>query len=542
MIPTKSPAGAGNDAMRATALQWIAENQERFSAFNARIWSHAEPAWREYRSVRDYVELLCGEGFTVEEGSGGMPTAFAAQWSQGEGGPVLASFSEYDAVPGNSQQVVPYQASREGLHPYTAGHTDPHSVLGTAALTAILGAKAAMQAHGVAGTLKLFGEPAEKVCGSKPIHAAKGYYDGLDAAVVWHPWPSNTVTSDTHFGAYWSAVISFEADSPETWIDPTLVPIEGAHAQARCPGALDALCLMYTTTKYTKEAMFPHAGSWTLNEFVLGDGGATSDNLPPRFSQIQYSWRASSLGIQEQIWRVLANNARHVAATTGCRAFVRWVTKTRVGVPNQAMTDLTWKNLQAVGAPVFSEEALEFGRRMQRNIGLEPMEDPFIASVSQLTPPEVFEAKLRSGLPAWQKHLSADDYVEFCWHAPTVRLLAGRPRLRPPSPGYAYPNWTYNALGGLPAAVDPGLFVAAKTMALTLVDLATQPEVLAAAQAEFRERTGGGIGGPGWVGPLLPADFHPPVDLRWPEYVTTARGEEWCIPTPHAGTGAGEPL
>ena len=142
---------------------------------------------------------------------------------------------------------------------------------------------------------------------------------------------------------------------------------------------------------------------------------------------------------------------------------------------------------------------------MQRNIGLEPMEDPFIASVSQLTPPEVFEAKLRSGLPAWQKHLSADDYVEFCWHAPTVRLLAGRPRLRPPSPGYAYPNWTYNALGGLPAAVDPGLFVAAKTMALTLVDLATQPEVLAAAQAEFRERTGGGIGGPGWVGPLLPA-------------------------------------
>ena len=92
---------------------------------------------------------------------------------------------------------------------------------------------------------------------------------------------------------------------------------------------------MYTTTKYTKEAMFPHAGSWTLNEFVLGDGGATSDNLPPRFSQIQYSWRASSLGIQEQIWRVLANNARHVAATTGCRAFVRWVTKTRVGVPNQ---------------------------------------------------------------------------------------------------------------------------------------------------------------------------------------------------------------
>jgi aminobenzoyl-glutamate utilization protein B len=531
---------APNTAVRGAALDWIAANERRLSEFTARIWSHAEPAWREYRSARDYVELLRAEGFSVEEGSGGMPTAFAASWTQGTGGPVLAGFSEYDAVPGNSQQAVPRPAPREGLHPYAAGHTDPHSMLGTASLAAVLGARAAMAAHGVPGTLKLFGEPAEKVCGSKPIHAAKGYYDGLDAAVVWHPWPYNTVTSETHFGAYWSAVISFEAEAPERWIDPNLVPIEGAHAAARCPGALDALCLMYTTTKYTKEAMFPHAGSWTLNEFVLGDAAATSDNLPPRFAQIQYSWRSPSLAVQEQIWRVLANNARHAAGSTGCRAFVRWVTKTRVGVPNTVLTDLTWRNLQEVGAPVFSEEALEFGRAIQRELGLEPMPEPFNADAGQLMPPEAFEAKMRAGLPPWQKHLSADDYVEFCWHAPTVRLLAGRPRMRPPSPDYVYPTWAYNALGGLPAAVDPGLFVAARTMALTLVDLATRPMALAAAQAEFRGRTGGGPGGPGWTGPLLPADFAPPVDLRWPEYVTTERGREWCIPTPHQGTGAGE--
>jgi aminobenzoyl-glutamate utilization protein B len=220
---------------------------------------------------------------------------------------------------------------------------------------------------------------------------------------------------------------------------------------------------------------------------------------------------------------------------------VRWVTKTRVGVPNMALTALTWRNLQEVGAPRYGEEALEFGRQIQRHLGVEPMEDPFVPEVSRLTPPEVQEARLRAGLPSWQKHLSADDYVEFCWHAPTVRLLAARPRLRPPSKGYAYPNWAYNALGGLPAAVDPGMFVAAKTMALTLVDLASRPELLEEAQAEFRERTGG-VGGAGWAGPLLPADFDPPVDLRWPEYVTTPRGEEWCIPTPHRGTGAGEPL
>lgn len=527
-------------ALRAHALDWIDRTETRLSAFNAEIWSYAEPAWREYKSARAYVDILRSEGFEVEEGSGGMPTAFVARW--GAGGPVLAGFAEYDAVPGNSQQVVPYPAPREGLHPYAAGHTDPHSMLGTASLAAMLAAKDAMTAHGVPGRLVLFGEPAEKVCGSKPIHAAKGYYDGLDAAVVWHPWPLNTVTDETQFGAYWSAVITFEAEAPEAWVDPTLMPIDASHAIARCPGALDALCLMYTTTKYTKEAMFPHSGSWTLNEFVLGDGGATSDNLTPRFSQIQYSWRSASLQVQEQIWRVLANNARHVAGITGCRAHVRWVTKTRVGLPNTALTQLTWANLQAVGAPVYSQDALGFGRDIQRQLGLEPMDDPFIASVTRLTPPEENEATLRAALPPWQKHLSADDYVEFCWHCPTVRLLAARPRLRAPQPGYTYPAWAYNALGGLPAAIDPGMLVAAKTMALTMLDLAARPEALAEAQAEFHARTGGGVGGASWVGPLLPPDFDPPVDLRWPEYVTTPRGDEWCFPTPTHGSGVGEPL
>ena len=87
--------------------------------------------------------------------------------------------------------------------------------------------------------------------------------------------------------------------------------------------------------------MFPHTGTWTLNEFVLAAGDATSDNLPPRFSQIQYSWRSPTLAVQQQIYEVLENNARHAAAATGCEASVRWVTKTRVGLANRAMAELT---------------------------------------------------------------------------------------------------------------------------------------------------------------------------------------------------------
>ena len=269
---------------KQSAWRWIEDHRQWLSDLHLQIWQLAEPAYREYRSAQVYVELLRRNGFTVEEGSGEMPTAFVATW--GSGAPTLASFAEYDAVPGNSQQPVPYPAPREGLHPWAAGHTDPHSSLGVAALMGILAAKAVMEREGLPGTLKLYGEPAEKVCGSKPAHAAKGYYDDLDAAVVYHPYTTNTVVWDTHCGSYWSAAFTFECLEPERWVDPSLLASpDRPHTVPRCPGALDALCLMYTNTKFTKEAMFPHTGTWTLNEFIMAGGQCTSDNLPPRFAQ-----------------------------------------------------------------------------------------------------------------------------------------------------------------------------------------------------------------------------------------------------------------
>ena len=92
---------------KQVAHDWIDQNRQRLSDFDLEIWRYAEPAWREYRSAKAYVDLLRDEGFDVEEGSGDMPTAFAASW--GTRGPVIGSYAEHDAVPGNSQQSVPYQ-------------------------------------------------------------------------------------------------------------------------------------------------------------------------------------------------------------------------------------------------------------------------------------------------------------------------------------------------------------------------------------------------------------------------------------------------
>lgn len=512
---------------KATAQEWVDVHHGELSDFHLRIFDHAETAWREYRSAADYVELLMREGFEVEAGSGGMPTAFTSRW--GTKGPVIACYAEYDAVPGNSQQVVPYRAPREGLHPWAPGHTDPHSALGVGALCGVLAAKKAMEQHGIEGTLVFFGEPAEKVCGSKPVHAAKGYYDDLDAAISYHPMLANTTVWETQCGSYWSCVFTFECFDPP-WGDPRLLQTPGrSHSIPRSPGALDAACLMYTTTKYTKENMFPHTGTWTMNEFLMVGGLATSDNLSPRISQIQYSWRSPEIGIQEQLYRVLEQNARHVAAVTNCEVSVRWVTKTRVGLTNHTMAELAYRNLELVGPPVFGEEAQSFAREIQKSCHVEPMDDPFTAVAQVLTDPEEEERNFRRSLPEWQKNFTSDDYVEYTWHAPTVRLYTAKPSLREPG---GWEHWANNALGGLPAAIDPTWETAGRAVANTILDLLTEPAFLASAKAEFEHRTGGGIGGDTWVAPLLPRNFDAPVDLPWPEYVDTARGHEWCLPTP----------
>lgn len=517
-----------------TAIDWVAAHEKQLSDWHQTIWAFAEPAWREYRSAAFYVDLLKREGFAVEEGSAGMPTAFCARW--GSDGPVLAAYAEYDAVPGNSQRPVPYEAPRPGLHRWAAGHTDPHSALGVGALGGLLAAKAAIERHRLSARLVFFGEPAEKVCGSKPVHAAHGYYDGLDAAISFHPayMPAlaNTTVWDTHCGCYWSKVFTFECVAPETWGGVESAEGGGsAHTITRAPGAIDAVCLMYTTTKYTKEAMLPHTGTWTLNEAILAAGQATSDNLSPRFSQIQYAWRCPTLEMAERIDAVLENNARHVAGITHCRARSAWVTKTRVGLANHALAAFTYRVLERTGPPAFGDEARAFAREIQCNLGLEPMDDPFLPGMSALAPPEEAEAAVRAQLPPWQRNYTSDDYVDYTWHAPTVRLYIGRPMLRPPRPGYRYPAWVWNALGGARPCIDPTVFAAARCIGATLVALATDESARAEAKAEFERRTGGGVGGTDWVAPLLPPDFQAPVHFRWPEYVTTPRGTEWWIPT-----------
>jgi aminobenzoyl-glutamate utilization protein B len=152
--------------------------------------------------------------------------------------------------------------------------------------------------------------------------------------------------------------------------------------------------------------------------------------------------------------------------------------------------------------------------------------------MSRLLPPEDAEALLRRDLAPSQSHSTSDDYTEMCWHAPTARFYIARPALKLP-PGVACPAWAMNALGGIPATIDPMVERAAEVLALSALRLLEDRDAREAAWEEFRARTGGGVGGTGWVPPLC--DYDPPIHFRWPEYVTTPRGRDWWIPSAMPG-------
>ncbi|MBS9717886.1 amidohydrolase [Pseudohalocynthiibacter aestuariivivens] len=513
------------------ATRWVAEHASDLSGWTAKIFDFAETAWREYQSADWYVEKLRAEGFSVEAGSGGMPTAFCAEWQNGDG-PVIGMYAEYDAVPGNCQAAKPERAPRTGLGFAAGGHTDPHSALGMSGLGGLLATKAAMEHHGIKGGLRFTGEPAEKVRGSKPIHAARGYYDGLAAMLSFHPFymlpMCNTVRWDTHCGAAYSMIYRFICDEPERWGMGDGAPIPQSHSDVRAPGANDALVAMYSNSRFLRDSMLPHQGGWSISEAILSTGQATADNLPALMADIQYMMRVPTVAMAEQVTAALDRNAEAAAAMTGCRVERHWVCKSRPGLANHAMASLVWEAIQAVGAPKWDDAGLDAARAVQSACGFEPMEAPLIEACHQLIDPQEAERILRQDLAPKQKNSTSDDYTDITWHTPTARFYIARPALKAPA-GAAYPSWAMNALGGISVTIDPMVQAASKTLAVSALRLLEDKSARDTAWEEFETRTGGGVGGENWSPPLC--DYEPPIHFHWPEYVTTARGRDWCIPS-----------
>jgi aminobenzoyl-glutamate utilization protein B len=481
------------NSIQKTAFAWLSENSSKMYQMSDQLFKWAEPGLREYKSSKLLEIFLRNHGFNVEIGIANMPTAFNCTW--GDEGPVIGFFAEYDATPGHSQKPVPYE---EPDVLYGPGFTDAHNMLGVASCFSAVSLKHVIEEHDLKAQVKLLGTPAEKLCVGKPFMARDGWFDGMDCLFAWHPGGPTTVLGEVWPKTYKSKIYSFKVSGA----------VEGQSGAVTYPGALDAAVLMYNNVNMMKEhipALMRRGGS--INEFMMTGGQCTVAN--PVFSQLVYAWRNSNISDQEAVERVVDRCAAGAALVADCKVEPRVLTAVRTGLPNMVMKDIVWKNLLKVGPPAYTDEDKEFAREIQRNLGLEPLDEPLYEDI--IAPEKAYES-----------FHPADDVNEFTWHCPTARLYVSK--AMQPIPDIIYPRWASSALCGVGVTHRIGM-CAARILTLSAIDVIETPNLIKEAWNEFHERKQKND-----EAPLLPKGLKPPVELRWPEWVTRP-GSEWWIPS-----------
>ena len=169
------------DVSKVKAL--VDQKSAKFIEVANQVWSTPELGFKEEKSAAALIAALESEGFTVETGIAGIPTAFIATYGQGH--PCIGLLGEFDALPSLSQEAA------NDVHTPVAeggnGHGCGHNLLGAGSLAAAVAVKDYMQANGMQGCVKYFGCPGEEFGCGKMFMARAGAFDGLDAAFTWHP-------------------------------------------------------------------------------------------------------------------------------------------------------------------------------------------------------------------------------------------------------------------------------------------------------------------------------------------------------------------
>lgn len=490
----QAPGAALDSPGKDTALAWIDNNSDRIIGLNDTIWEYAEPSLAEWNSSWAEAELLRRNGFTIEWGSGGMPTAFVATFSHGSGSPVIGFSGEYDALPGLSQEKgnpmhAPLNYEHDPYAPtYGFGHGCGHNSLGAAAAAAAVAVSKAMSRRGLDGTLKFFGSTAEEQVVGKSVAVKAGVYDGLDAFVDWHPGSSNSTSWDSSNALYSQAFHFLGTDGHG-----------GSPLATR--STQDAVQAMGMLTEFLRESYMAHSARM---HYAIRETGQ-APNVFPTLSSIWYYAREGSPRRAELLMKRIENCAEAAAKATG----TRMVKELRAGVwnklGNKAGAEVMYSNMQLVGAPTFTDEDHEFGKALQKSNGVE--ESGFRDTLSELSPPD----------SVWMGGGSTD-VADISWQVPTIQLGTAHE----PS-GVKNHSWHRTACGAMHAG-HVAMLAAAKYLAATSVDLLTQPDTIAGMKDEFDQRTSN----VDWES-MLPDDFQLPL-YEPPEWFLRRTNQSWPPP------------
>lgn len=430
------------------------------------LWEYAEVGYQEQKSSALLQSTLAAEGFTVEAGVAGMPTAFVA--SYGDTSPVIAILAEFDALPGINQDAVPQRSPIAGKG---AGHACGHNLFGAGSVGAAIAVRHWLDETGSPGIIRVYGTPAEEGGSGKVYMVREGLFEDVDIALHWHAADQNSAAARTTL-ANRSAKFRFHGISAHA---------AGAPEKAR--SALDGV----EAFNHMANLMREHVPQETRIHYVITAGGL-APNVVPDFAEVFYYVRNPEATNVAAIWERLEQAALGAAQGTGTKVEWEIIHGNHPLLVNETLAVMMDEKLNSIGGIEYTAEEQAFAERIYDTLN---SPDKALGSQRTIQP---YEVSLGYG---------STDVGDVSIAVPTVGL-----NIATWVPGTSAHSWQAVAASGTTIGYK-GANNAAKTLALAAVELMENEELREAARAEHVAKIGENFHYEALLG-----DRPPPLDYR----------------------------
>ncbi|WP_347923118.1 amidohydrolase [Pontimicrobium sp. SW4] len=462
------------EALKTEVAQIVESNHKQSQVMVDKIFSFSELGFQEIESSKYLTGILAANGFEIEKAVSGIPTAWFATWSNGEG-PVIALGSDVDCIPKASQ--YPGVAYHKPIVEGAPGHGEGHNSGIPLNITAALAVKQIMARENIGGTLILWPGIAEELVAAKAWYTRDGLFDNIDMCIFTHV-SSNLAVS--YGAARGTGLISVEYTFEG----------EAAHSAGspwRGRSALDAAELMNVGWNYKREHLHPLKRSHS----IFTDAGDQPNVVPSKASIWYYFRDVTYEGIME-MYSEANDMAKGAALMTKTKVSSRILGTAWPRHFNKTIAETMYENIKTVGLPEWSQEDQTLAIAVQTEVNSNRKEG-LSKELSKLGLP--IKTPVSGG---------SDDIGDVSWKVPTVTL-------RYPSniPGLQGHHWS-NAIAMATPIAHKGVTAGAKVEAMTIIDFLTKPDLIKQAWDYFNNEQSKETK----YEPMLSADDLPPTYLN----------------------------
>ena len=451
------------------AIDYLDRHFQTYDKLQKTIWADPELGFLETNSSGLLKQHLRENGFTIEEGVAGMPTSFIATY--GSGSPVIGLLAEFDALPGLSQDTVPY---RKPVKEGAPGHGCGHNTFGVGSTAAAVSLSKWLATNKHSGTIKVYGTPAEEGGAGKVYLVREGLFTGVDVVLDWHPSSVNAVSTN---GGTAMVMVDYKFYGK---------PAHAARTPWKGRSALDAV----ESFDYMVNLLREHIPTSSRIHYVIPDGGF-APNVVPEYARVSYYIRSPKRDILNTLTEWIDSAAVGAAKGTQTRVEKEIIAGTYERLHNKTLSKVIQRNLEIVGGVKYDARERQYALDLIRATG---NPDSLVNEAAKVQPLAEFPEEGSGG---------SSDVGDVSWVVPLASF--GAATFVPGSPGH---SWQNVAADGTTIGTK-GLLNASRVFALTAVDLFTDAKLLQTVKDEFKQVVGSDFK---YV-PLL-GDRKPALDYR----------------------------